>query len=159
MKQQCNIRFVWLTWISLPVIALYIGFSQGWLLACIVVVVGVVAQIVYLRIFPNISKIMGYGSVVDETAKTFSSIQLPIKVILYTANVCPFCPIIKQRLVKLKRDLGFDLVEVDVTFRPDIVRSKVLRSVPVVEVNKQLLIGNSTSAQLAKFLTDNVKVA
>ncbi|NIA28857.1 MAG: hypothetical protein GWP06_02955 [Actinobacteria bacterium] len=56
----------------------------------------------------------------------------------------------------MQRNLGFDLLEVDVTFRPDIIKSKGIRSVPVVEFNKKLLTGHSTSAQLAKLLTANV---
>jgi len=34
----------------------------------------------------------------------------------------------------------------------DVIRAKGLRSVPVVEANGRLLVGNATSAQLADFL-------
>jgi hypothetical protein len=37
-----------------------------------------------------------------------------------------------------------------VTFRPEIVRSKGLRSVPVLEADGRLLTGNATSAQTAE---------
>jgi glutaredoxin len=74
------------------------------------------------------------------------------RVTLYTANVCPFCPIVKRRLTELQRHSPFDLDEVDVTFRPEIVRAKGLRSVPVIEANGRLLVGNATSAQIVDFL-------
>jgi hypothetical protein len=41
---------------------------------------------------------------------------------------------------------------VDVTFRPQVVRAKGLRSVPVLEANGLLLSGNATSAQIVEFL-------
>jgi hypothetical protein len=34
----------------------------------------------------------------------------------------------------------------------DVIRAKGLRSVPAVEANGRLLVGNATSAQLADFL-------
>jgi glutaredoxin len=66
--------------------------------------------------------------------------------------VCPFCPIIKRRLTDLRRQFPFELEEIDVTFRPEIIRAKGLRSVPVLEANHRLLVGNATSAQIAEFL-------
>jgi len=42
--------------------------------------------------------------------------------------------------------------EIDVTFRPKIVRAKGLRSVSVLEANGRILVGNATSAQIAEFL-------
>jgi glutaredoxin len=70
-------------------------------------------------------------------------------VVLYTANVCPFCPIVRRRLTELQRRMGFELEEVDVTFRLELIRAKGLRSVPVVEADGRTLIGNATSEALA----------
>ena len=75
------------------------------------------------------------------------------KVIVYTANVCPFCPIVKKRLAELQRELDFELEEMDVTFRQDIIKKKGLRSVPVIETDGRYLVGNATTAQLVEFLT------
>ena len=72
--------------------------------------------------------------------------------ILYTANLCPFCPIIRQRLAALRATLAFDLEEVDVTFRPGLVMRKGLRSVPVLEAGGRYLVGNATTAELLAFL-------
>jgi glutaredoxin len=54
--------------------------------------------------------------------------------------------------VELQQQSSFQLREIDVTFRPDIVRAKGLRSVPVIEANGQVLVGNATSARIAEFL-------
>jgi len=49
MKQECPLPFVWLTWLGLPGLALILGLSQGWLAAVFVLLVGVIAQIAYIR--------------------------------------------------------------------------------------------------------------
>jgi hypothetical protein len=46
----------------------------------------------------------------------------------------------------------FEVHHVDVTFRPEIIRSKGLRSVPVLDANGRFLVGNATSAQIVEFL-------
>jgi len=57
-----------------------------------------------------------------------------------------------QRLAELQRHSPFEIDEVDVTFRPEVIRAKGLRSVPVLEVNQQRPVSNATSAQIADFL-------
>lgn len=152
MEQRCHLAAVWLTWIGLPLLAVVVGLRVGVLAALAVLGVGVVAQVAYLRWFPYISRWMGYGSVADTPAGSASvAAQLP-RVTMYTANVCPFCPIMRRRLGELQRHNRFEVEEIDVTFRPDIIRTKGLRSVPVLEANGRLLVGNATSAQIAEFL-------
>jgi glutaredoxin len=152
MEQRCRISMVWLTWLGLPLLAVLVGYRTGMVVGLVVLAVGVVGQVLYVRWFPNISRLMGYGSVADTpTAAVPTSGPLP-GVTLYTANVCPFCPIIRRRLADLQRQSSFEVREIDVTFRPEIVRAKGLRSVPVLEANGQILVGNATSAQIAAFL-------
>ena len=153
MEQRCHLAAVWLTWIGLPLLAIVVGVRLGWAPAGAVLLVGIVGQVLYVRWFPHVSRWLGYGSVADVAARTAPALEgrLP-RVTLYTASVCPFCPIVKRRLAELQRQSGFEVEEVDVTFRPDVVRAKGLRSVPVVEANGRLLVGNATSAQLAAFL-------
>lgn len=153
MEQRCYLWAVWLTWVGLPLLALVVGLRVGWAAAVVVLLVGVVGQVLYIRWFPSISRWVGYGSVADVPAASIPApAGPPARVTLYTANVCPFCPIVKRRLTDLQRRLGFALDEIDVTFRPEIIRAKGLRAVPVVEANGRLLVGNATSEQLAALL-------
>ena len=152
MKQWCPLLFVWLTWLGLPAIAIVFGILQGWPAGAFVLLVGVIAQVAYLRWFPRISRWIGYGSVTDTPVRASSAARRQLRVTLYTANVCPFCPIVKRRLTELKHDLQFDLQEIGVTFRPQLLLSKGLRSVPVIETNGLVWVGNATSAQLFEFL-------
>ena len=154
MKQACPLPFVWFTWLGLPLLALIIALFQGWPAAVFVLLAGVIAQLAYVRWFPRISRWLGYGSVNDVPAEQASLSTTAPKVILYTANVCPFCPIVRRRLIELRQRMSFELEEVDVTFRPQIVLRKGLRSVPVVETHGRFLAGNATSAQLVAFLTE-----
>ena len=152
MKQHCDMSLVWLTWLGLPALAAVMGVSLGWPAGVFVLVVGIISQWAYIRWFPRISRWIGYGRVSDEPAGDVSKSEEFPKVTLYTANVCPFCPIVKSRLLDLKGELQFELEEVDVTFRPHVVLEKGIRSVPAVEVNGRFRVGNATSADLAKFL-------
>jgi glutaredoxin len=153
MEQRCHLAAVWLTWLGLPLLAIAAGARLGLAAAGAVLLTGILGQILYVRWFPHVSRWLGYGSVADVAAPPSSEPEgrLP-RVTLYTANVCPFCPILKRRLAELQRQMGFEVDEVDVTFRPDVIRAKGLRSVPVVEADGRVLVGNATSAQLADFL-------
>ncbi len=152
MQQRCHLAMVWLTWLGLPLLAILIGRRAGPLAGVVVLAVGVVAQVAYVRWFPHLSRWLGYGSVADTPAEP-AALAAPLpRVTLYTASVCPFCPILRRRLTELQRQIRFDVEEVDVTFRPEIVQAKGLRSVPVLEANGRLLVGNATSAQIAGFL-------
>lgn len=154
MKQQCYLINVWATWLLLPALAIGMGLYAGWVAGIIVLLVGVFAQIYYIKIFPRVSRLLGYGSVEDMAAAPPKQTRTASRVRLYTANVCPFCPIVRQRLLELQRTMGFELSEIDITFQPGLMRQKGVRSVPVVETDGRLWIGNATSVQLASFLTN-----
>jgi glutaredoxin len=153
MEQQCHLSMVWLTWLGLPALAVVVGVRLGWIAGVVVLGAGVVAELAYLRSFPALSRLMGYGSVADVPADRVPAPSGRVRVILYTANVCPFCPIVRRRLEALRERVPFDLFEVDVTFRPRVIRDKGLRSVPVVEANGRFLVGNATTEQLAGLVT------
>lgn len=153
MKQECKLVMVWLTWLGIPVLAIGMGVTQGWWAAIFILIVGVFAQVFYIKFFPRISKWLGYGSVEDVAISPAQKIKISSIVTLYTANVCPFCPIVKQRLVELQRNLEFKLNEVDITFKPNLIKEKGFRSVPVIEMDGEHWFGNATSAQLSSFLT------
>jgi glutaredoxin len=153
MKQQCFLWSVWLTWLALPIIALLALLVIGWPAALAAIVAGVTWQVFYLRFFPRLSNAMGYGSVADVAADLSAVAPGPTQVTLFTASLCPFCPLVRTRLRNLQRQLAFQLTEVDVTLRPDVVKSKNLRAVPVVEVDGRFWVGNGTSSELLAFLT------
>ena len=155
MKQQCHLLAIWLTWLGVPALVIVMGLLHGWLAAGFVLLVGVVGQLAYLRWFPRVSRLLGYGSVADVPAERITVPLAWPRVTLYTANVCPFCPLVKRRLEQLQRDLDFEFDEVDVTFRPNLIRSKGFRSVPVLEADGRFLVGNATTADLAAFLTED----
>jgi glutaredoxin len=152
MEQRCHLSMVWLTWVGLPLLAVLVGLRAGVAAGGLVLAVGIVGQVLYVRWFPGVSRFMGYGSVADTPAGADPTTATVPRVTLYTANVCPFCPIIRRRLADLQRQRRFEVREIDVTFRPDIVQAKGLRSVPVLEANGRLLVGNATSAQISAFL-------
>jgi glutaredoxin len=143
---------VWLTWLGLPLLAVLVGFRAGPLVGLFVLAVGIVAQVLYVRGFPRISVLMGYGAVADTPPPSGAPAAPFPHVTLYTASVCPFCPILRKRLADLRREVPFEVSEVDGTFRPDITSAKGLRSVPVLEANGRFLTGNATSAQIVEFL-------
>lgn len=153
MKQQCYLWSVWLTWIGLPMLIIVSGITQGVVVAALILIVGVLGQVLYIRVFPRVSRWLGYGSVEDVAVEPPPQSRTASPVTLYTANVCPFCPIVRRRIQELQHKLGFDLNEVDVTFQPRLVREKGIRSVPVIEMNGRYWVGNATSAQLLTFFT------
>jgi glutaredoxin len=152
MEQRCYLWAVWLTWLGLPALAILVGLRLGWVAGGLFLLGGIVGSAAYVRWFPRFSRWVGYGSVADTPAAE-TSLSGPLQqVTLYSANVCPFCPIVKRRLTELRQRLGFELQVVDVTFRPDLISEKGLRSVPTVEANGRFLLGNATSDQLSAFL-------
>ena len=152
MEQRCHLGMVWLTWLGLPLLAVVVGLRLGLVPAFLVLGVGIAGQVLYIRWFPRISRFMGYGSVADIPVQPTSLPSSLPRVTLYTASVCPFCPIVKRRLAELQRQVRFEIDEVDVTFRPEIVVAKGLRSVPALESNGRFLVGNATSAEILEFL-------
>src|SRR4030066_1045356 len=153
MKQECKLVMVWLTWLGIPALAIGMGLIQGWWASVFIIIVGVFGQGFYIKFFPRISRWLGYGSVEDVAILPTQKIKLSSIVTLYTANVCPFCPIVTQRLTELQSNLKFKLNEVDITFKPNLIKEKGFRSVPVIEMDGEYWIGNATSAQLLSFLT------
>lgn len=153
MKQECKIEMIWLTWLGIPVLALIMGIILGWLAVVFMLIVGVLTQIIYIKVFPQISRWLGYGSVEDVAVDFTQKVKVQSKVMLYTANVCPFCPIVIKRLIDLQRTLEFQFDEVDVTFKPHLIKEKGFRSVPVIEKDGKFWFGNATTAQLLFFLT------
>jgi len=154
MKQECRLASVWTIWAAIPATALVVGITSGWWLALLIVGVGVLSEVGYVRVFPHISGLLGYGSVQDSKSPVPAIAVSPPRLILYTARGCPFCPIVRRRLEQLRQDLHsrFELEEHDITFRPQLLFDKGIRSVPAIEADGRFLVGNVTSDQVVAFL-------
>ena len=155
-KQQCYVTGLALSWIGYAVGLAYFSYQRQW-----VVVLLWMAGVLGLRwalfyFFPRISRFLGYGRIVDKFAPIApphaNPSAAPVAVNFYSFFSCPFCPIVLARLQALQKEIGFTLETFDVTLRPQMLLTKGIRSVPVVEVGDHRLIGNSTTEQLAKLI-------
>jgi thiol-disulfide isomerase/thioredoxin len=154
MKQQCHISMIYLSWaLYLGGLALSVWYSH-WAFGAVWLVTVPVIQWLYIRKFPSMSASMGYGRIADQPAGTVA--PAPVKVILYTALGCPFCPLIEQRLESLQKAMNFLLEKIDVTLRPDLLASKGIRSIPVVEVQGRFLFGLVSTRDLAAAIAQPV---
>lgn len=157
MKQQCYLAAIYLNWLVLVAGVGYLlfthryGFAIAWLLAL------PLALWSYIRFFPSISPVMGYGKVGDQPAfvqqapeTTRDSTAATVR--LYTGLGCPFCPIVEKRLEALREIMNFKIQKMDVTLRPDLLASKGIRAVPVIECGDRRIEGNATTDQLTKLV-------
>ena len=143
---------IYLTWAMYAGGLVYLGWRGQWVLALFWLAGVPLFEWLYIRKFPGLSRSMGYGPIVDESAEAAGN--APVKVVLYTALGCPFCPLIEQRLEDLRKQMGFTLEKIDVTLRPDLVTAKGIRSVPVVEAGARLLFGLVTTKDLAAAIAE-----
>lgn len=153
MKQQCHIAFVYGSWLILAGGLIFYVIRGNYLQAVFWVFFVAFFLWLYVRYFPSLSRYMGYGSVADQPAKHIQNINT--KVFLYTGLGCPFCPLVKRRLIELQSKMGFELNEIDVTLKPDLLIAKGIRALPVVEVREAHWVGNATSEQLATLIISN----
>ena len=150
MKQQCYMAVIYLNWLVLAAGLGFFVIKGLYGLALLWLVLIPLAMWVYIRIFHSISQLMGYGRIDDRPAQKLP--HVPAKVTLYTALGCPFCRVVKRRLVALRQSMEFSLEEIDVTLKPGVLMEKGIRAVPVVEAGGRRLAGNATSEQLAELI-------
>lgn len=147
MKQQCHLSMIWLSWI------VYLGglacsiYWHLWILAVVWLVVAPLVQWQYIRRFPAVSSLMGYGAIADAPAAVTPRVSQTVR--LYTALGCPFCPLLEQRLENLRGSMEFTLEKIDVTLRPNLLASKGICAVPAVEIHGRILTGMVSSRDLA----------
>jgi len=151
VKQQCYLAMIYLNWIVLAGVLGFFIFKGFYVLALAWLALVPLAMWAYIRVFPSLSQFMGYGRVDDQPAQRLG--RVPTKVTLYTALGCPFCPVVKRRLMALREQMEFSLEEVDVTLDPGLLIAKGIRAVPVVEAGDRRLAGNATSEQLAELIS------
>lgn len=143
---------IWFSWLAYVGAAAAALSFHNWFFAAIWIILVPLAEWQYIRRFPAVSGVMGYGSVADAPAPVHEPAMPHEQVTLYTAVGCPFCPLIEHRLEHLHTRLDFSLEKIDVTLRPDLLLARGIRSVPAVEVHSQIRTGLMTSEQLAEFI-------
>ena len=152
MKQQCHISMIYLTWAMYAAGLVYFGWRGQWAMAVFWLAGVPLFEWLCIRKFPTLSRSMGYGPIVDEAPQAAGN--APVKVVFYSALGCPFCPLMERRVEDLRKQMGFTLVKIDVTLRPDLLAAKGIRSVPVVEAGARLLFGLATTKELAEAIAE-----
>jgi glutaredoxin len=154
MKQQCTLTNLYSGLLMLAILyaggVLFYAYRHNWLAVLSWLVLLPCARWVGLRLSPLTSKWRGQGSVDDKLPSSVNKAH--VEVAFYSHNGCPFCPIVKRRLGALQKEMGFTLTKIDLTIKPQLAASKGIRSVPVVEVGKERLVGNATTEQLAQLI-------
>lgn len=151
MEQRCSLVNVYLNWLAYAAGAVVLAVTGRYLMLAVWIVAAPLFQIAYLRLFPRMSRMLGYGSVEDVAPKETAPAR--VEVTLYTAAGCPFCPILEERLETLRQSMGFQLSTVDVTLRPDLLSRFKIKAVPVVSVGGTMRTGNLTSRELADLIS------
>jgi glutaredoxin len=155
-KQQCYVAGLALGWIGYAGGLAYFSYQRQWVVVPLWMAGVPCLRWVLFYFFPHISRFLGYGRIVDKFAPIppphANPSAAPVAVNFYSFFSCPFCPIVLARLQALQKQMGFTLETFDVTLKPQVLLTKGIRSVPVVEVGDHRLIGNSTTEQLAELI-------
>jgi glutaredoxin len=153
-KQECTVPSLYLSGlvfvIGYVIGLVFLAYRAKWVELVLWSVVLPCLKWAYLRSFPRTSKWRGYGSVDDKLPSSMK--KASVQVTYYVLLGCPFCPIVEQRLKTLQDKMNFSLSKIDLTLRPQLAMSKGIRSVPVVEVGEDRVIGNATTEQLAQLI-------
>lgn len=154
MKQECTVRSLYVSgavFVTLyPAGLAWLAYRGKWPVFVLWLVFVPCVKWAYLRFFSRISEWKGYGSVEDKFPVSVKKTR--VDVTYYHLLGCPFCPIVAQRLNALQKRMDFVLKTIDLTLKPQLAASKGIRSVPVVEVGEDRLIGNATTEQLAQLI-------
>ena len=141
MKQQCYLAVIYLNWAFLAASIVFFAIKGYWALVVAWLVALPLAVWAYIRIVPSVD---------HKRPSTVTSATT--EVTIYTALGCPFCPIVKERLIELSRAMGFSLKEVDVTLKIGLLTAMGIHSLPVVECGTVRVEGNATSERLANLI-------
>jgi glutaredoxin len=154
LKQQCAVTNLYFSLLMFAILyaggVVFFAYRSNWPGLVLWLVMLPCARWVGLRLSPFTSKWRDQGSVDDKLPSSVNKAH--VEVALYSHNGCPYCPIVKRRLEALQKEMDFTLTKIDLSFKPQVAASKGIRSVPVVEVGKQRLMGNATTEQLAQLI-------
>jgi glutaredoxin len=146
-QQQCSVLGLAVSWITYLAGLAFLGHERHWIGGLLWLVLVPSVRLALFRYFPSISRFLGYGRVDDELPTHVNRAHAVVT--FYSFFSCPFCPIVLQRLEALQKEMDFTLEKIDVTLKPQILMSKQILTVPVVEVGNSRLVGNATSEELA----------
>lgn len=153
-KQQCTLTNLYFSLLVFAILyaggLVFYAYKGNWPVLLSWLVLLPCARWVSLRLSALTSKWRGYGSVDDKLPSSVNKAH--IEVAFYSHNGCPYCPIVKRRLEALQKEMDFTLTKIDLTFKPQVAANKGIRSVPVVEVGNERLVGNATTEQLAQLI-------
>jgi glutaredoxin len=153
-KQECTVRSLYYSGavgaISYIVGLVFFALSAKWMALLLWLVLLPCLKWAYLRFFARLSEWKGYGRVEDRLPAIMNKAR--VEVTYYSLLGCPFCPIVERRLNTLQRAMDFTITTIDLTLNPRMAASNGIRSVPVVEVGGDRLVGNATSEQLAQLI-------
>jgi glutaredoxin len=150
-EQKCTVLGLALGWLGYVAGIFYFAYERSWVGGALFVVLVPCLRWALFHFFPSISRFLGYGRVDDKIPESTDVTR--VAVTFYSFFSCPFCPIVLRRLEALQQVMDFKLETIDLTLKPQMVVSKAIRSVPVVEVGGKRLVGNLTTAQLAEFIS------
>jgi len=154
IKQQCGLTRLYFALVMFSIIyaggIIFFAYRKNWLILLLWLVGIPIARWASVRLSGFTTKLRGYGPVIDRLPSGVS--KAPIEVAFYSHNGCPYCPIVKQRLEALQKEMGFTLTKTDLSFKPQVATSKGIRSVPVVEAGSERLVGNATTEQMAQLI-------
>jgi thiol-disulfide isomerase/thioredoxin len=157
MKQECPIVNIYANWVLYLGVLGFVVYRRDWVFAGTWAAIVPVGLWLYVRNFPKISHLIGYGKLDDRLVSEVG--QVSAKVRFYTALGCPFCPVVEQRLHALQQKMGFTLEKIDITLKPELLSGAGIRSIPVVEVENRRLVGNATTEQLAELISHTREAA
>jgi glutaredoxin len=153
-RQQCTVRSLYFSGaagaIGYVVGIVFFALQAQWTALLFWLILLPSLKWAYVRSFPITSKWRGYGRVDDKLPASIQKAR--VEVTYYSLLGCPFCPIVEQRLKTLQAEMDFTLMKIDLTLKPQMAASRGIRSVPVVEVGAERLIGNATTEQLADLI-------
>ena len=153
--QQCSVAGLAFGWMAYAVGVPYFLYRQEWVVAAVWTAGVPALRWALYHFFPRISRFLGYGRIDDRFSSDLpgpGNPPVPVAVTFYTFFSCPFCPIVLARLQALQQQMNFSLTTIDVTLKPQLLTAKQIRSVPVVELDGDRLVGNSTTEQLAALI-------
>lgn len=153
-QQQCTVRSLYFSGvvgaIGYVVGIVFFAYQAQWAALLLWLLLLPSLKWAKLRFFPRTSKWWGYGRVDDKLPASVKKAR--VEVTYYSLLGCPFCPIVERRLKTLQKEMDFTLTKIDLTLKPQISASRGIRSVPIVEVGEDRLIGNATTEQLARLV-------